>query len=98
VIEIYFAGSITGGRSDAALYAEIVQLLQRYGTVLSEHVGNPQLSFLGESDLDDQVVHDRNIEWLERSHALATRSAGRSWPASLRSASIGRPRGGAFRA
>ena len=39
-LKIYFAGSIRGGRSDVALYHRIVKLLQKYGTVLTEHVGD----------------------------------------------------------
>ena len=40
---IYFAGSIRGGRTDAELYGRIINHLQRYGTVLTEHVGDPNL-------------------------------------------------------
>lgn len=42
-LRIYFAGSIRGGREDAQLYHRIIGLLQRYGTVLTEHVGDPSL-------------------------------------------------------
>ena len=45
---IYFAGSIRAGRKDAVLYAKIVELLKGYGTVLTEHVGDPNLSEAGE--------------------------------------------------
>jgi hypothetical protein len=37
-LKIYFAGSIRGGRDDAALYLRIVEDLKAYGTVLTEHV------------------------------------------------------------
>lgn len=42
-LRIYFAGSIRAGRDDAQLYYKIVRLLQKYGTVLTEHVGDPGL-------------------------------------------------------
>lgn len=45
---IYFAGSIRAGRKDAALYARIVAVLKKYGTVLTEHVGDPNLTERGE--------------------------------------------------
>ena len=45
---IYFAGSIRAGRTDAGLYARIVQILKQYGTVLTEHVGDPNLTEAGE--------------------------------------------------
>lgn len=46
-MRIYFAGSIRGGRDDVQLYGKIVKLLQRYGTVLTEHVADPQLESFG---------------------------------------------------
>ena len=45
---IYFAGSIRAGRNDAELYAKIVTTLQNYGKVLTEHVGDPNLTESGE--------------------------------------------------
>ena len=44
---IYFAGSIRAGRSDAQLYHKLVEMLKKYGTVLTEHVGNPNLTSAG---------------------------------------------------
>ncbi len=38
--KLYFAGSIRGGREDAALYRRIIQELGKYGDVLTEHVGD----------------------------------------------------------
>jgi hypothetical protein len=54
-MKIYFAGSIRGGRHDAALYYEIVQQLQKHGEVLTEHVGDTELGALG------QDIGDGNI-------------------------------------
>lgn len=45
--KIYFAGSIRAGRDDADLYAKLIKLLQKYGTVLTEHVGDPNLEACG---------------------------------------------------
>lgn len=36
--KIYFAGSIRGGRVDAALYQRIIQYINRTDVVLTEHV------------------------------------------------------------
>ena len=44
---IYFAGSIRAGRSDAQLYYKLVEILKKYGTVLTEHVGDPNLTSAG---------------------------------------------------
>ncbi len=43
-MKIYFAGSIRGGRDDAEIYSGIIELLKRYGDVLTEHVGDRTLS------------------------------------------------------
>ena len=68
-MKIYFAGAIRGGREDAALYLELVELLQAYGTVLTEHVANEQLTSLGEST-DDRAIHDRDLAWLKEADCL----------------------------
>ncbi len=68
-MKIYFAGSIRGGREDAALYHEIVRLLSSYGEVLTEHVADTKLGVLGQ-DMGDCLIHDRDLEWLKESQSL----------------------------
>jgi len=63
-LKIYFAGSIRGGRGDAALYQEMIQFLATFGTVLTEHVGDPQLTEAGDDGPDDPAIHDRDMDWL----------------------------------
>ena len=41
--KFYFAGSIRGGRVDAELYQRMIARLKERGTVLTEHVGRPDL-------------------------------------------------------
>ena len=41
---IYFCGSIRAGRDDAALYRRIIDQLKEYGEVLTEHVGDANVS------------------------------------------------------
>lgn len=36
--KIYFAGSIRGGREDAALYQRIIQYINKTEVVLTEHI------------------------------------------------------------
>ena len=43
-MKIYFAGSIRGGRNDKELYSQIIRHIQKYGEVLTEHIGNEFLS------------------------------------------------------
>ncbi len=68
-MKIYFAGAIRGGREDAAIYLELVELLRAYGTVLTEHVADEQLTSLGESN-DDRAIHDRDLAWLREADCL----------------------------
>ncbi len=63
-MKIYFAGSIRGGRQDAVLYQQIIKELGTYGKVLTEHVGDTNLSAVGDDGPNDQFIHDRDMEWL----------------------------------
>jgi 2'-deoxynucleoside 5'-phosphate N-hydrolase len=63
-MNIYFAGAIRGGRSDVALYHEMIQYLQTFGTVLTEHVGDMGLTEEGNDGPNDPAIHDRDMAWL----------------------------------
>jgi len=65
-MELYFCGSIRGGRDDADLYAELIEELSTHGTVLTEHVGAAE----PEEDLADGAIHDRDVEWLGAADAV----------------------------
>lgn len=69
-MKIYFAGSIRGGREDAALYADLISRLQICGEVLTEHVGDPLLTRAGDDGPDDRSIHDRDMAWLEACDVL----------------------------
>lgn len=58
-MKIYFAGSIRGGRDDAAIYVELVDELAKYGEVLTEHVAT-----VGEEDMSDGEIFVRDLAWL----------------------------------
>ncbi|XP_069811165.1 5-hydroxymethyl-dUMP N-hydrolase [Dendropsophus ebraccatus] len=71
-LSVYFCGSIRGGREDQALYQRIIQLLQRYGTVLTEHVGSPEISEAGEDAREegDRIIYDRDSMWLQQADVV----------------------------
>lgn len=69
-MKIYFAGSIRGGREDTALYQQIIEYLKTFGEVLTEHVGDPNLTGLGDDGPTDKYIHDRDLEWLLTSDVL----------------------------
>ena len=62
-MKIYFAGSIRGGRGDAMLYQQIIEILGEYGEVLTEHIGDETLSNLGEG-IDAGYIFERDTDWI----------------------------------
>jgi len=68
--QIYFAGSIRGGRDDARLYQSIIKELTTYGDVLTEHVGSDLLTSMGEGSLSDIEIHDRDLSWIKASDII----------------------------
>lgn len=68
-MKIYFAGSIRGGRDDAGLYGELISLLQSYGTVLTEHVGDKQLSVHGEGKAAEGIFQ-RDVDWVRAADVI----------------------------
>jgi len=70
VMNIYFAGSIRGGREDAALYARIIDFLKQFGTVFTEHIGDSTLTDQGDEGFTDRQIHDRDVDWLMASDVI----------------------------
>ncbi len=69
-MKIYFAGSIRGGRQDADRYQQIINYLKTFGEVLTEHVGDPNLTSAGDDGPTDKFIHDRDLDWLKASDAI----------------------------
>jgi 2'-deoxynucleoside 5'-phosphate N-hydrolase len=65
--KIYFMASIRGGREDVDLYDRLIEHLKQYRIVLTEHIGDKNLSILGEEGLTDKKIHDRDMDWLNQS-------------------------------
>ncbi len=68
-MNIYFAGSIRGGREDKELYLHIITLLHTYGTVLTEHVGDQSLSTSGEN-MSSSDIYTRDMAWLNQADVV----------------------------
>ena len=68
-MKIYFAGSIRGGRDDKELYLEIIHKLQKFGSVLTEHIGDKNLTQLGEDKKED-FIRKRDLDWIRESDAV----------------------------
>lgn len=67
-MKVYFAGSIRGGRVDAELYQRIIAYIKRTDTVLTEHVGNPELSSSESSG--DVNIYYQDTAWLRESDVV----------------------------
>lgn len=73
--KVYFAGSIRGGRDDAALYKRIIEYIQKTDIVLTEHVGDLSLSKhegstpkgFSEGDKKDVAIYLQDTGWLKES-------------------------------
>ena len=68
-LKVYFAGSIRGGRVDAALYARIIDHMARTCTVLTEHVGRPDLNLM-EQGKRDEAIYSQDTGWLRESDVV----------------------------
>ena len=69
-MKIYFAGAIRGGREDAEFYFNIIHYLEKFGVVLTEHVGNTELSEKGELSQTDNDIFQRDLSWLQSADAV----------------------------
>ncbi len=63
-MKIYFGGSIRAGRDDQVIYHQIIQGLQVHWPVLTEHVGDPELTQWGDDGPSDQMIYQRDMAWL----------------------------------
>ena len=68
-MKIYFAGSIRGGRIDADLYRRMIEYMRKTTTVLTEHIGSPDLNLL-EQGKKDIEIYEEDIAWLRESDVV----------------------------
>lgn len=62
-MKIYFGGSIRGGRRDKDKYLLLIEKLKQFGQVLTEHVGDGNLTQMGE-ETPVQTIFGRDTKWL----------------------------------
>ena len=68
--KIYFAGSIRGGRDDAALYKEIIAHIKETDRVLTEHIGDLSLSVFENGRDKDAQIYEQDTAWLRECDAV----------------------------
>ncbi len=66
--KVYFAGSIRGGRVDAALYRSLIAFMQKTDTVLTEHIGNAELDPFEKAD--DAKIYAIDTAWIRECDLL----------------------------
>jgi len=69
-MKIYFAGSIRGGRDDKDIYFSLIRKLQEHGTVLTEHLGNAELTSFGETERTDVEIYERDMDWMREADVV----------------------------
>lgn len=67
--KVYFAGSIRGGRIDAALYGRLIKYMQQTAIVLTEHIGSPHLNLM-EQGKRDVEIYKEDTAWLRESDVV----------------------------
>lgn len=67
--KVYFAGSIRGGRADAALYHDVIEYIKQTDTVLTEHIGDLSLSSLEQQERD-RKIYAQDTAWLKECDLL----------------------------
>ena len=70
MMNIYFCGSIRGGRDLAGTYAKMIEMLGSYGKVLTEHLGSNEEIESKDRILSDKEIHDRDLQWIVESDLL----------------------------
>ena len=69
-MKIFFAGSIRAGRADQELYLSVIKELQKYGTVLTEHIGDKKLTAMGEDNISTSDIYNREMDRLKGADML----------------------------
>jgi len=69
-MNIYFCGSIRGGRDLASTYKKMIDMLESYGKVLTEHLGSDEEIESNDRVLTDKEIHDRDLQWIVESDLL----------------------------
>ncbi|PCR92013.1 nucleoside 2-deoxyribosyltransferase [Natrinema ejinorense] len=70
-MDVFFSGSIRGGRSDVDRYADLIAILEGHGDVLTEHVGVEDVEAKEQADgLTDGDIHDQDVAWLRQADVV----------------------------
>lgn len=68
--QIYFAGSIRGGRDFAVLYRKMIEHMQMTDIVLTEHIGQANLNLKEKGRISDAEIYNQDTAWLRESDMI----------------------------
>ena len=65
-MKIYYAMSISGEQNNNSdkINESIIEYLKKYGEVLTEHFSNPNFKGVGETEISNKEIHNRDLNWL----------------------------------
>jgi nucleoside 2-deoxyribosyltransferase len=71
-MKIYYATSISGLQSEDSdrINRELIGYLKKFGEVLTEHFSNPDIKSIGEKNIENEEIHDRDMKWLLESDVI----------------------------
>ncbi len=69
-MNIFFTGSVRGGRALQPEYGDIVEVLKGHGTVHSSHVSDDALSEFGETNVSSREILKRELSALAKSDVV----------------------------
>ena len=62
---MYFAASIRGGRTNISIYKQLIAYLSSNHEVLTQQIGDDNLTSSGEDERTDKAIRDRDNQWIE---------------------------------
>lgn len=63
-LKVYFAASISGGRSQADMYLPIVTELKKHALVLTEHFADKKITASEGTHSNDEHIYNLDMDWL----------------------------------
>ncbi|MGI0141815.1 MAG: nucleoside 2-deoxyribosyltransferase [Candidatus Micrarchaeales archaeon] len=67
---IYFSAPIRSSRERAPDYFKMIELLNSYGGVLTEHIGDTKTIPTKDTGLNEAQLYERDMEWLRKANVV----------------------------
>ena len=71
-MKIYYAMSISGEQNRDSDFTNktLIEYLKNFGEVLTEHFSNTDFKGIGETEISNKAIHDRDLNWLLSADAV----------------------------